>query len=259
MSLFGSCSLGSRGPKPADSCDLKIATTQWLYVLFGLRDGFAEAIEQPFKWHSGVGEEATEMRQGRSEKIHLARIARGQFGEEIALRTFQRVTLTTKESEHGDQVVAQVLYERVDRNVSIPARSIFGLIQPLVPALFFPPVSPRPDLWNSLKKAPSIVRTQHTLKAVSEWFGSSFSGMPYEDAFLRALSNGSTELFRVRKLWNYPASDRPSSDEKRLEFFAKALGGLVMGISPATATKKLSNWNIPKLWSAQMGEGDLPK
>ncbi len=52
--------------------------------------------------------------------------------------------------------------------------------------------------------------------------------------FRRVLCDYPAELFKARKLWNYPRTDRPTSDDKRIEFFAEALAGLMMEVSPAT-------------------------
>ena len=60
-------------------------------------------------------------------------------------------------------------------------------------------------------------------------------------------------LYRATRLWNYPKDKgRPTSDNKRIEFFAKALAGLMLGISPATATKRLSHWKLPQLWKSSV-------
>ena len=72
--------------------------------------------------------------------------------------------------------------------------------------------------------------------------------------FRRALCDHPAELFKARKLWNYPYASRPTSDDKRIEFFAETLAGLMMEISPATATKKLTRWQPPRLWIGEMKE-----
>lgn len=59
----------------------------------------------------------------------------------------------------------------------------------------------------------------------------------------RLLASGA--LFEAKKLWLYPRTHRPKSDDKRIEFFAKA-AGLLHGMAPATALRKLSGAHFPK-------------
>ena len=41
--------------------------------------------------------------------------------------------------------------------------------------------------------------------------------------------------FLTAKAYRYPASERPSSEEKRVLHFARAMAGIMTGISPARA------------------------
>jgi hypothetical protein len=49
------------------------------------------------------------------------------------------------------------------------------------------------------------------------------------------------DFLRAKRLPHCPKSNRPRSDTKRIEFFAKVLAGLKLGIAPATATKRLAH------------------
>ena len=87
------------------------------------------------------------------------------------------------------------------------------------------------------------------MQRVADRIARSMPPIPGLSAFRRALRDHGAELYRAKCLWTYPqATDRAKSDDKRIEFFAKALAGLMLGISPATAMKRLSRWRLPKLW-----------
>ena len=53
-------------------------------------------------------------------------------------------------------------------------------------------------------------------------------------------------LVKAKRFPHYPKNPRPSSDDKRLIFFAKVLAGLEHGLAPLSATKRLSHWDFSK-------------
>jgi hypothetical protein len=104
------------------------------------------------------------------------------------------------------------------------------------------PVFPRPDLWERWKNARSAEEMQRVCAQIARWMREDF-----HPRWARELRRHSAALFRAKAtLWTYPRSERPSSDQKRAEFFGKALAGLICGIAPATALKHLSRWSAFK-------------
>jgi hypothetical protein len=60
---------------------------------------------------------------------------------------------------------------------------------------------------------------------------------------VRAATNNAQDILNAKDLPHYPRAERPTSDNKRIEFFAKVFSGLALGIAPLTATKRLSGWS----------------
>jgi len=52
-----------------------------------------------------------------------------------------------------------------------------------------------------------------------------------------------------KKLPSYAKTNRPSSDDKRIEFLSKVLAGARLGLAPITAAKRLSHWHWPRNWA----------
>jgi hypothetical protein len=133
------------------------------------------------------------------------------------------------------------------------------------------PVFPEPHLWEQLKSNHSVKEIQRTIASIEKYIRKRWP-YPYSystdrDGFLiqrravwsktlwarllRAARDSADEVLKARDLPHFPRSERPSSDDKRVEFFAKVFAGLAVGLSPLTATKRLSGWSpfkaeIPK-------------
>jgi hypothetical protein len=102
-----------------------------------------------------------------------------------------------------------------------------------------PPIFPRPDLWEEFKDAQLKQDIQRVAHEIARWMRR-FA----HPRWSRELKKHAADLLEAKKtLWTYPGSARPSSDNKRAEFFGKALAGLVLGVSPATSARKLSHWS----------------
>lgn len=95
---------------------------------------------------------------------------------------------------------------------------------------FVPPVSPRPEMWRRLRSACSAAEVRDIARSLRH-------------PLLRSiLSSHPEDFLRAKRLPQFPKSNRPSSDAKRIEFVAKVLSGLNLGIAPATATKRLAHY-----------------
>ena len=237
--------MGLRGPSPVDASALKLLTAQWAYLLFGLRDGHPELMEhikwQPWWIKDGEGY----IRIGAAERIVAARIvsARGENPEKAILVHEQWVGEARKNSEGNSEVNVHYQPARhITKDITLPESSQFGSTGTLI----FPPISSRLELWEQLKHPRSMKDAHRTINAILRWTCDAGDFKNYQIPEGRE-----AELYRATRLWNYPKDkERPTSDGKRIEFFAKALAGLMLGISPATATKRLSHWKLPQLWKA---------
>ena len=140
------------------------------------------------------------------------------------------------------------LHQTIERDLALPREWVFGFNSNERAYLFFPSFAPQPHLWEQLKRARSVKELRAATGEIYDWLTAAAPGVTRMPEFRAALHDGAGELLKARDLWNYPRKQRPSSDDKRVEFFAEALAGLMLGLAPATATKKLSRWNPPKLW-----------
>lgn len=88
-------------------------------------------------------------------------------------------------------------------------------------------------LWERLKKARSV----HQIWAIYDdseiWFRR--PGRPW----LRDICDHADELLKAKGDCRYPKSHRPSSDGKRVEYFARVMAGITLRTPPATAVDKL--------------------
>lgn len=134
---------------------------------------------------------------------------------------FERLTTYANRTEADRQPQFEYpIYQVIKRNTDLPPSLRFGLKSTEHPALFFPAVAPAPHLWEQLKKPRSIKELQHTLNDIHDWLVAAVAGVSTMPQFRSALCDRPAEIFRARKLWNYPRTSRPTSDDKRIEFFA---------------------------------------
>ncbi len=247
--------MGLRGPKPVDLPVLKMNAVQWLYLLFGLRDGHRDVMQQ-LVWGDWTGKQPNQLCAAKSVRIQLVRIIPDGTGREIVAQVFEEITMFASRTGPDDPgEFKHPIYRQFEKDTELPLKLCFGLQSTERPSLFFPAVSSVPQLWEQLKVPRSIRQLQQTLNDIYDWLVPVVHDVGAIPEFQRALCDDPAEIFRIRKLWSYPRSNRPTSDNKRIEFFAEALAGLMLEIAPATATKKLSRWNPPKLWITNF-EGD---
>jgi len=105
--------------------------------------------------------------------------------------------------------------------------------------IFTPPRYPLPEMWERLKKARSISEVQRVARDLHVRYRA-ISVAQWEPFHTHA-----ADFLRAKKLHNYPRSERPGSDEKRIHFFAKVLSGFMQNVAPATATKRLGHLSLP--------------
>ncbi len=206
--------MGRPGPKPVNIWDLQIMAWQWAIFLFALRDGQPGAIYRVMgpwtkvKWRGKVCGR-------RPSKVLAARVLPVEKAKQMPAR------LRTKDW-------------------SIRA-----------------PIFPKQQAWGKLKQARSVREVQQAVSSLHKWKkqpmlqaglfpGEHIGRFRSVEEFLRALYSYAMDLIQAKRLRSYPKSDRPKSDDKRIQFFAKVLAGLDLGIRPAYTVKLLKGWQYPR-------------
>jgi len=238
--------MGSRGPQPVDRAALKIRAVQWFYFVIGLRDGHPDLMQRHV-WGPWSGEKQ-EIRAGRAERILLARIVPDGSGGETARLVFERLRTWASRRSNEEPQFESPLFQTLEQDFGLPAKWRFGLKPLNHPTLVFPSLNAQPKLWSGLKEAHSAKALLRIGEVIYQWLADAQPGIAETPEYRTTLCERSEEILSVRGLWNYPRTNRPKSDDKRIEFYAEAFAGLSSGVSPATATKKLARWIPPRLW-----------
>jgi hypothetical protein len=123
-------------------------------------------------------------------------------------------------------------------------------------------VNPTPELWEALKKARSEREIKHVARKIATW--DRRQGLGYTPApsrsqqaeydFPRLLKLHARTVLEAKKLPEYPKSARPTSDDRRIWFFAKVLAGLMVRRSPLYTLKRLSGWHGEEFPKLEQGE-----
>ncbi len=121
---------------------------------------------------------------------------------------------------------------------------------------YIPPISPQPETWEALKKACTVRQGRRVARDFGRWISRSRNGYVIVQGrklklerskvyrnYWRVLHDHAEEILAAKQLWTYPKSDW--ADDKRIEFFAKSLAGLMLGLAPATAQRRLTGWRWP--------------
>lgn len=121
---------------------------------------------------------------------------------------------------------------------------------------YVPPTQPQPQTWDRLKAARTVRQIHSVAYDFKRWIARSPSGysivhgrklkLERSKAYRNhwyVLRDHAEEILAAKQLWTYPKSDW--ADDKRIEFFAKSLAGLMLGLAPATAQRRLTGWRWP--------------
>jgi hypothetical protein len=220
------------GPKPANLQELKHLAAMFTRLFLYLRDGREGQIF-------------------RTERIAKTRL---QDGRVIPLKQYRAQGGLDDGDivDSGGEIVAQIVPAKArerrspEKQAQFEAKARKTLSQITSDPEFearriwiAQPIFARPDLWEQLKGSSSVEEMNRVTADIARWMRSFV-----HSRWRRELQNHTADLFHAKEtLWTYPRSDRPSSDNKRAEFFGKALAGLISGISPATATRRLLRWS----------------
>jgi hypothetical protein len=199
------------GPKSVDVDQLRFQATALAGNLWVLRDG------RPGMLHSKRGVWVSRKipliswdEVGRPEKV-TQRILRGEMEYETMRYKVRQFAIEPTTKAFRD-ALARV---KCSKDLILVER----------------PTVARPEIWKRLSGSRSAVDIREISRRIRQ-----------QDPLLASTLYSYAEgLLEAKLLHNYPKSKRPSSDDKRIDFFAKVLAGLRLGIAPATATKRLSH------------------
>lgn len=197
--------MGMRGPKPADIGTLRFYATEWSFFLYELRDG---------------------------GPVEVYRVKRSKRFDREDDRWIQQTLYIFVKKFHPASEEARLWLRK-------PPSGEWHITRPLPEA---------PEVWEQLKSARSSDDIAKFLAAV-EKRKTKEKCTPGNlwHALLHGAREHASELLKARRLPHYPREEgeRPSSDNKRIDFWAKVLSGTALGLAPATATKRLSRWLPP--------------
>ena len=252
-----------RGPKPVDIELLRILATQWACLLYGLRDGYPGQLHR-VEW-------------GPCEMVRIGK-------QDIPVRKPKRTAgATIIYPGSKEQVQTERMLERIRGTLEREGY------------LYFRPVPPKREVWRQLKQAERPAQIEDFFRKIRRWAIRLYaSSRRVSIPSTRAMFLGDTrhpnlgpaarikeiirtgspvawyllplaisspwaeDILKAKRLWNYPKANRPRSDDKRIEFFAKSFGALTLGKAPATATARwLSGWHWPKDWFETVKGTDL--
>ena len=200
--------MGRRGPKPVNVNLLKVCATEWALRLYELRDG----------------------RPAELYRVkHSVRLEKD--GTCIPLTKYICVGKFHPESEDARRLLIMLPPRVGDAEWSVVR-----------------PVDADSETWREFQSARSGETYQALLARIEARLPEGERSSEMWSKLFRAARERAADLVKARKLAHYPRAkniDRPTSDNKRIEFFAKVLAGLALGLAPATATKRLARWSPP--------------
>ena len=233
--------MGKPGPKPVNVKLLEGYAMEWACLLYALRYG-QRGSYQRVEW-------------GPFEKVRMGK-------QVVWVRKPTQLRARAEIIEPGSERQREI--ENILKHLPKSERDKH---------LYFPPVMPLREIVDQLERAGRPEQIAEIGRRMKGWAarwsrGASLStirknisegGLESWTALPVLFCDLSTsEILRAKRLWNYPRTNRPGSGDKRIQFFAKALAGLTLGIAPATATKRLSGWRWPRDWAEKNKRGEEP-
>jgi hypothetical protein len=112
--------------------------------------------------------------------------------------------------------------------------------------VIFRPIMPKPAIWEQLKRARTVPQIRGAARGIGRLQTAFVSSTPWGQNPAGAFRHYAAGILAAKRLPNYPKTNRPRSDDKRVEFLAKTMAGLTLGLAAITALKRLSHWRWPK-------------
>ena len=219
--------MGLRGPKPVNIAQLKAEALQWATFLYTLRDG-QRGTAAKVEWGP------SEIKRGPG----IPRLVKR--GVPVRSSKIVGVEIIPLDRKRSEEFIKQI--EKVANDSWVISRPVF----------------PNREAWEQVKKARTAEEIRRAADSIRRWAGQfhTSGGLEWlttlEDAaganFSGAIRAHALKLLRAKRLPNYPRLPS-TNDDKRIQFFAKVLAGLTLGLAPATATKRLGHWRLSKDWA----------
>lgn len=133
---------------------------------------------------------------------------------------------------------------------STEARKFVGGLRRLsgTPWQVIPEICPDRTGWELLKTAHTEMEIRRAAKNIGHW-ARFVERSDWRTEIPGAIAKYAKDVLRAKTNWAYPRDlHRPTSDDKRVLFFAKILAGLVLDLSPTYAIKVLAYWPWTKEW-----------
>src|SRR5277367_4332414 len=213
--------MGLRGPKPVDVKHLEAEAVQWASFLYLLRDGLPGLI-QHVRW-------SRFLLPGSAEETAAA------SGKKKGVRPVGRW------ARRGELLEAPILIPVSAASQRLPEQMTAGKDW-----VIYRPIMPKAAVWEQLKRARTAAEIKDAVRGMGglqSLFVSSTDWAQNPGGAIRQYAEG---ILAAKQLPNYPKTNRPRSDDKRVEFLAKTMAGLTLGLTAITAVKRLSHWRWPR-------------
>lgn len=92
-----------------------------------------------------------------------------------------------------------------------------------------------PRVWKRLVRARTAQQVRQACRQSKRWLNPEWRGRD----FVRLLSEEADQFVKAKDDHFYPRAPYPSSDRKRVTFFARAMAGISCDLSPSTAVGRL--------------------
>jgi len=96
-----------------------------------------------------------------------------------------------------------------------------------------------PDTWERLKRATKPEQVRTICSQSRHWLN------PKRSELGQVLDKHTKQFLEAKADPAYPRSKRGSSDEKRIQFLARAMAGISLGLSPVTGVDLLRKAKVP--------------
>lgn len=172
-------------------------------------------------------------------------LLKSSVGNRETLQVFRSGTKSRKLTAHkamGQDWRNRVKLEESEFDAIATGQKNVTVVRPAIPG--------EPQLWDALKRAQTAAQVRRICRRSKYWLKWEWSGeingrrwyRQVPSACPKALYDHATEFCEAKKSDRYPRSnDRPSSDDKRIEYLARVMAGLSLRrhIAPATAVNVL--------------------
>jgi hypothetical protein len=225
--------MGKRGPKPIDLGLLNVWDFEFYKALHQLRDGIAlPARNLP----PPTGFSASEL---RTILTRLKSMSAAEYW-----RVQQQMTSDFGESVNLEQAPTKLDIEFADRDLK---EEIYGLERTLMPRKIHAQVQRR-EIWGDLIRAKTYAALRKACEQWSKLSDVRASGLIPFPEHIRAYAE---RFLSMKRNQRFPRSNY--GDDARMDYLARGMAGVLVGVSPMTAIERLRNlkhapegplWNV---------------